>query len=103
MPSAPPKPCRMPGCPTLDCEVHRRKPWTYSAPRRQYAGSGWAWQRLRARIIERDGGICHYCRGGATTVDHVVAVAHGGTDDESDLQRTTTTQAAREGAGGSKS
>ncbi|MEX1254101.1 MAG: HNH endonuclease [Dehalococcoidia bacterium] len=85
MPFAPAKPCHMAGCPALDCTVHRRKPWTYPTPRRQYAGSGWAWQRLRAHIIERDGGVCNYCGGGATTADHVVAVAHGGTDDESNL------------------
>jgi 5-methylcytosine-specific restriction protein A len=48
------------------------------------------WDKLRARILYRDGGLCQTCkREGrirpATQVDHVVAVSNGGTDDEANL------------------
>jgi len=48
-------------------------------------GYGSAWQRLSARVIARDGGICRYCGAKATTADHVVAKANGGTDAMSNL------------------
>lgn len=41
----------------------------------------------RQRVLERDGHRCQEC--GATElleIDHVVPVAHGGTEDESNLQ-----------------
>lgn len=45
-----------------------------------------AWRRLRAEILERDGGRCYLCGGlGADTVDHKVSVANGGSDDPSNL------------------
>jgi hypothetical protein len=59
--------------------------WQRYTPRRQPAGSGWAWQRLRAHILERDNFTCRYCGGVATQVDHIVGVAAGGTDDDSNL------------------
>jgi len=40
-----------------------------------------------ARILERDGGICHLCdQSGATTADHVVPLARGGRDDDTNLR-----------------
>lgn len=43
----------------------------------------------RARVYERDGGICRYCDAPLTleesTIDHVLAVVRGGTDDISNL------------------
>lgn len=41
--------------------------------------TGRPWQRLKARIIRRDGGICHLCdKPGADTADHLTPVVFGG-------------------------
>jgi 5-methylcytosine-specific restriction endonuclease McrA len=41
--------------------------------------SGRPWRRLVAAIVVRDGGICGICGyGGATSADHIVAIADGG-------------------------
>lgn len=41
--------------------------------------TGRPWQRLKAKIIRRDGGICHLCgQPGADTADHLQPVALGG-------------------------
>jgi 5-methylcytosine-specific restriction protein A len=52
-----------------------------------------AWDKLRIRIMRRDGGVCRCAecrRTGAIRlahqVDHIVPAAEGGTDDESNLQ-----------------
>lgn len=43
--------------------------------------TGRPWQRIKARIVERDHGICHLCGlPGATTADHVIPHSRGGTD-----------------------
>ena len=63
------------------CPVHKPKPWTGG---HRHPG-GRAWQRTRQRIFERDGYRCRYCGGPAEVVDHIVAIAHGGTDDDSNL------------------
>jgi len=39
-----------------------------------------AWRTLAKRVLKRDQFICHWCGGLATTADHVVAKADGGTD-----------------------
>lgn len=54
-------------------------------------GYGWAWRKLRDRIMERDCGLCQTCkREGVirmgSAVDHIVPKARGGTDDESNLE-----------------
>jgi 5-methylcytosine-specific restriction protein A len=53
-------------------------------------GYGAGWQRLSRRVIERDGGVCQIrgprCTWWATTTDHVIAKANGGTDDPTNLQ-----------------
>lgn len=55
-------------------------------------GYGWAWQKKREPILERDGGLCQPClrRGritpGCNTVDHIINRARGGSDDPSNLQ-----------------
>lgn len=41
--------------------------------------------KRRRAIIAAHGGVCHYCGGAASTVDHVVAVCRGGTDDVGNL------------------
>ena len=43
------------------------------------ARTGRPWTRVRARVIRRDGGVCHLCgQPGADTADHLTPVAHGG-------------------------
>jgi 5-methylcytosine-specific restriction endonuclease McrA len=53
-------------------------------------GSNWAWppgwRRLRAATFARYGHVCYRCGGYATTVDHAVPVARGGTHDLSNLR-----------------
>jgi hypothetical protein len=45
------------------------------------------WWATRKRILKRDGYRCWLCGGrDADTVDHVVARANGGTDDDSNLR-----------------
>lgn len=49
--------------------------------------TGRPWQRLRARIIQRDGGICHLCgHPGADTADHIIPWSLGGTDNPANLK-----------------
>lgn len=44
------------------------------------------WQETRKRILKRDGYICYLCGGpGAQSVDHIIARANGGTNDDSNL------------------
>ena len=54
-----------------------RKATTRTSLRQTNSG---AWARLRARILHRDLHACRYCGAPATEVDHVIPVAHGGTD-----------------------
>jgi 5-methylcytosine-specific restriction protein A len=92
MPRLPPKACSRPGCPRYAvsegrCEAHKRKAWDH--PRRGDYGS--RWRKTRARILERDAGLCQECaRAGrlnaGNTVDHIVPRAEGGTDAESNLE-----------------
>lgn len=43
------------------------------------------WKRLRLAVLERDAHTCKWCGKHADTVDHVVPVAEGGSDDMSNL------------------
>lgn len=49
------------------------------------SSAGAKWQRIRARVLARDAHTCGYCGRDATSVDHIIAKANGGTDDESNL------------------
>jgi 5-methylcytosine-specific restriction endonuclease McrA len=55
------------------------------------AGSsrGAAWNALRLQVLDRDGWVCSYCaraiEGYDATVDHILAVNNGGTDDLGNL------------------
>ena len=62
-------------------------------------GYGWAWQQARARVLERDCGLCQVCKAAgrltpATAVDHVTSKADWardrgslqGVDDDGNLQ-----------------
>lgn len=61
-------------CGRVDCTEH--KPWT--------AGSTRQWRKLRAKVLERDHGICQIrgplCTVVAEHVDHVVSKTRGGRD-----------------------
>lgn len=43
------------------------------------------WKRIRALILNRDNHICAYCGESAGTVDHVIPVAKGGSDEWDNL------------------
>ncbi|WP_147198539.1 HNH endonuclease [Pantoea sp. CCBC3-3-1] len=99
MPSAIPRSCRKLGCPktTTDragyCDDHRNEGWQQHqrGQSRHQRGYGSKWDIIRARILKRDRHICQQCiKGGkpvpASTVDHIKPKAHGGTDDDCNLQ-----------------
>ena len=45
-----------------------------------------AWSKIRERILIRDGYCCQYCGSeDATTVDHMLPISKGGTDDPDNL------------------
>jgi len=48
-------------------------------------GYGATWAALSAAVLERDGHTCRYCGRPATTADHVIPKAKGGTDEMSNL------------------
>lgn len=77
--------CGSPGCPELTpCPHHARKPWGNVSPRNATRPPD-AMER-RARVRERDEGVCYWCGlPNAHHVDHVVSVSDGGTWDESNL------------------
>ncbi|EKQ7229501.1 HNH endonuclease [Klebsiella quasipneumoniae subsp. similipneumoniae] len=99
MPALIPRACRKHGCPgtTTDrsgyCEKHRNEGWKQhqQGKSRHERGYGSQWDIRRARILKRDNHLCQNClRSGravaAKTVDHIKAKAHGGTDDDSNLE-----------------
>lgn len=49
-------------------------------------GSTRAWRALRAAVLDRDGHRCQKCGASATHVDHVMPLAHGGTDNYANLR-----------------
>jgi 5-methylcytosine-specific restriction protein A len=50
-------------------------------------GLGWAFQKKRRYILQRDGWVCGIChRIGAATVDHIVPRARGGSADDENLR-----------------
>lgn len=48
--------------------------------------SGWAWSRIRRRVLSLANYSCVECTRPATEVDHIVPRAEGGTDDLSNLR-----------------
>lgn len=48
-------------------------------------GSTTAWRKIRERILIRDDYTCAYCGQPANTVDHVLAISKGGTDEPDNL------------------
>ena len=104
MPKAAPKPCAQVGCGVLvrdgssRCEKHKVKAGTFADSRRgsrHARGYGTAWDKLRARVLSRDAGLCQPCLAlghttPATQVDHITNKAQGGTDAEHNLQAICT-------------
>ncbi|EON0340158.1 HNH endonuclease [Escherichia coli] len=99
MPSLIPRACRKRGCPgtTTDrsgyCEQHRNEGWQQhqQGKSRHERGYGSKWDIKRARILKRDKGLCqeHLRRSvvkQASCVDHIIAKAHGGADDDHNLE-----------------
>lgn len=102
MPQRPQRPCRHKGCRNLHrnangyCDEHQTdaKAWVRKKSTQETTtqrGYGWKWQKLRERILERDGHLCQVClKAGrvkiGTEVDHKINKAQGGADDPSNLQ-----------------
>lgn len=97
MPKLPPRPCSTPRCRNMatkkgKCDEHQPKArWNENGRRYKREMSGWEWDRVRERILKRDGYLCleHKKRGvyvPGNEVDHIIPKEHGGTDDDSNLQ-----------------
>ncbi|MFW5407729.1 HNH endonuclease [Pectobacterium brasiliense] len=103
MPPRTKRPCKHRGCAALTndasgyCDAHRAEHagdgWKRHAAgkSRQERGYGRAWDIRRMRILMRDNYVCQECRRNdigtpATHVDHIIAKAHGGTDDDENLE-----------------
>lgn len=99
MPARIPRACRKHGCgkTTTDrsgyCTDHANEGWQQhqQGRTRHERGYGSQWDIRRARILKRDDSLCQNClRTGraveARTVDHIKPKAHGGTDDDSNLE-----------------
>lgn len=87
------KVCNEPGCPTLTdgerCDQHRRKAWTRHSPAPARI-RGQALQERRARLFRRQP-LCRICEqqgriAPATIRDHIVPLAEGGSEHESNTQ-----------------
>ena len=80
--------CSEPGCPELTrntyCEQHAPKPWA-SSTRKDRVISGGAQQKRAARIMRQHHAICHVCGQPGAEVDHIIPLAEGGADGESNL------------------
>jgi len=88
---APPRTCRVPKCGRVNCTQHPSVPWR---PRTQVAVPrvrGRALQQRRARLFARSPYCVHCIARGiyftrATIRDHVIPLAEGGADDETNEQ-----------------
>lgn len=90
----PPRACPSPTCalPADSCTDRTHKPvkkWDpgRGSKRERY---GKDWERLRRDILRRDNKLCTACGAEATTVDHLVALAFGGTNDPDNLRSLCT-------------
>ncbi|HGO6084167.1 TPA: HNH endonuclease [Enterobacter cloacae] len=103
MPARTPKACRKRGCrqTTTDrsgyCDDHRGEGWRQYKPgvSRHQRGYGASWDKTRLRILKRDKGLCQECLRRdaiteATSVDHRLPLAHGGSDSDDNLESLCT-------------
>ncbi len=91
MPDRAPHPCYHAGCKNLthtrfcvECaKTHDAWGWTKSASERGY---GYAWEKLRVKVLRRDP-VCRMCGiRESNNVDHIKPKTAGGKDDLSNLQ-----------------
>jgi 5-methylcytosine-specific restriction protein A len=94
MPKSAPRPCTMHGCNALvsdgsgRCVQHPRAAWFKTTPTKRITGR--RLQAMRARLFARNP-LCVACQDqgravAATQRDHVIPLAEGGIDDESNEQ-----------------
>lgn len=81
--------------PRIASAPSRIKPNAPVVPRYGQGRGGRPWRRKREAVMKRDQYLCQLCKQKgriteATEMDHIVNVAEGGTDDESNLQALCT-------------
>lgn len=102
MPSRLKRACRKVGCPGTTthrsgfCEKHQKTDSSWSQWQKKKGnvterGYGAAWRKNRKPILQRDNYLCQSCKRkgiltAANIVDHIVAKAHGGTDEPHNLE-----------------
>ena len=93
-------PCRAPSCGALVtradkgyCPAHKAMGSRWAHVDKSYSAQhyGYAWRKLRKKVIARDKGMCQECRrkgiyNPGRDVDHIIDKADGGTDDMDNLQ-----------------
>jgi 5-methylcytosine-specific restriction protein A len=68
------------------CDEHKPMPWATSTRKARITLSGSAEQARRRRVLDGYLHCCHVCgKTGADEVDHVIALAEGGADEEWNL------------------
>lgn len=79
--------CSHPGCPNLNCQVHKRKRSVEHRASAAKRGYGRTWRKLR-RMYLRAHPICEEpeCEKASVDVHHIVALADGGTNAWDNLQ-----------------
>ncbi|MEP7304199.1 MAG: HNH endonuclease [Acidobacteriota bacterium] len=87
---APPRPCFVRTCPTLNCTEHPVVPWRPNVGPPPPRIRGRQLQRLRAQLFARAPWCVHCLAAGrrtrATIRDHVIPLAEGGRDDHTNEQ-----------------
>lgn len=99
MPARTPKACRVRGCasvtvhPSGFCDQHVGEGWRQhnKGQTSKQRGYGPEWRTVRNAVIKRDKGLCQECKREGivrpgTSVDHIIAKAHGGSDAPSNLE-----------------
>ena len=81
--------------PRIASAPSRIKPGAQVVPRYGQGRGGRPWRRKREAVMKRDQYLCQLCKKQgriteATEMDHIVNVAEGGTDEESNLQALCT-------------
>ena len=81
--------------PRIASAPSRIKPNAPVVPRYGQGRGGRPWRRKREAVMKRDQYLCQLCKQmgritESTEMDHIVNVAEGGTDDESNLQSLCT-------------